>query len=170
MNEYPLLFTFREIVEGSGFVAGVVCNGRALMVNEGDEGWHVSGVEPGALSELGSAPHEAYFYFRQSFTDALRVLARDAGDYRQFETFVHGFFDRRDDDEGQRWVAAREKVRAGAECDAPFKELPKETAEEPRGVEVVRLDPPQQKPGEQSAVAHVIARTEQVGIALAEAA
>lgn len=142
MNEYPLLFTFREIVEGNGFVAGVECNGRGLMVNAGDEGWHLSGVEPGALSELGGSPHEAYFYFRKAFTQALKVIAGDARDFKDFEGQLTAFGGWVDQVEAERWQAAREQLRGGGECDAPFQELPKETAEEPRGVRAVCLDKP----------------------------
>jgi hypothetical protein len=163
MNEYPLLFTIREVIEGSGFVAGVVCNGRALMASEGEDGWHASGVEPGALSELGGTPHEAYFHFRQAFSDSLRVLATDSEDFAGFEKRVRQWCGHVDREEEQRWLQARKQVQAGAETDAPFKQLPKETAEAPRGVVVVRLDVPQGQP-EQRKVAHQIAQPEQVVI------
>jgi hypothetical protein len=141
MNEYPLLFTFREMVDGGNFVAGVVCDGRALMVNAGEDGWHVSGVEPGGLSEIGATQYEAYSYFRQGFTHALRVFAEDAKDYPEFEKAVSRFFDRKDAEEEERWFAARSALRAGAELgDTPFKELPRETAEEKRCCLVKRLD------------------------------
>lgn len=162
MTEYPLLFTFREIVEGPGFVAGVVCDGRALMVNVGEDGWHVSGVQPGALSEMGDAPHEAYFYFRRAFSDSLRVLASGAPTFESFELSVRAFF-AQDDEEARRWDAARAAVRAGAEPDGPFLELPLEKAEAPRGLQVVRLD--YQKPNDQTAAARTLAQQEQVGIA-----
>lgn len=161
MNEYPLLFTFRDIIEGNGFVAGVICNGRALMVNCGEEGWHISGVQPGALSELGGSPHEAYFYFRQGFTQGVKVLAADASDFADFERRLHAAFDWVDADEEARWEAAREQVRSGAEPDAPFKKLPKESAEEPRGIEAVRMDLPKNGP----AAARAVAVTETVNIA-----
>ena len=163
MNEYPLLFTIRDIVDGGNFVAAVVCNGSALMTDEGDEGWHCSGVEPGGVSELGDSPHEAYFFFRQAFTDSLKVFARDSSSFADFETRLLAFFARKDAEDEARWLRSRDEIRSGASVDGPFRELPKETAEEPRGLTVVRLD--FQKPGEQPAVAHQIARvTEQVGI------
>lgn len=165
MNQYPLLFTIREIVEGQGFVAGIVCNGRALMVNEGADGWHCSGVEPGGLSELGETAPEAYYFFRQAFTDAVRVLAGDSANYSDFEARFEAFFAHKDSEEEQRWTKARQVVRAAKDVDGPFKELPKETAEEPRGCSVVRLDF-QRPERQQSEVARQIARAEQVGIAV----
>lgn len=163
MTEYPLLFTIREIVEGPGFVAGVVCDGRALMVNEGDEGWLVSGVEPGALSEYGATPLEAYSYFRQSFANALKILATDAFSYEAFAESLERFFAYKDLEEDRRWQAAREQIRAGVELDGPFKELPKEKAEEARGMRVVRLDY-QAKASDQKEAARTVAVAEEVGI------
>lgn len=166
MNEYPLLFTIREIVEGQGFVAGIVCNGSALMVNEDADGWHCSGVEPGGLSELGETAPEAYYFFRQAFTDAVRILAGDSTNYSDFETRFNAFFAHKDTVEEQHWANARAAIRAGKDVgDGPFKELPKETAEEPRGCSVVRLDF-QRTERQQSEVARQIARAEQVGIAV----
>jgi hypothetical protein len=163
MKELPLLFTIREIVEGPGFVAGVVCDGRALMVDEGEECWHVSGVEPGALSEIGPSPLEAYALFRQAFTDALKVLATDAYSYEAYAASLQRFFDYKDVEDEQRWQAARRKLQEGEEVDAPFKELPKEKAEERRSLKVVRLDY-QAKASDQKEAARTVAVTDEVGI------
>lgn len=167
MKELPLLFTIREIIEGPGYVAGVVCDGRALMVEAGDEGWHVSGVEPGALSELGGTQLEAYTYFRHAFTHALKVLASEASTYEAFAERLEQFCAYKDSEDEQRWEAARQQLRAGAEVDGPFKELPKEKAEEPRGVRVVRLDY-QARAADQKEAARTVAVEDKVGIANAD--
>lgn len=39
MTRYPLLFGFRDLIAGNGFVAGVAINGRALLVDEDDGFW-----------------------------------------------------------------------------------------------------------------------------------
>ncbi len=44
---YPMIFTIRELVPSSRFVAGVTASGRALMVQEEDGAWWLYGVEPG---------------------------------------------------------------------------------------------------------------------------
>ena len=49
MTKYPLLFTFRDKIEGRDFVAEVVAHGRVLAVEE-QEGWWLYGVQPGASS------------------------------------------------------------------------------------------------------------------------
>lgn len=163
MKELPLLFTIREIVEGPGYVAGVVCDGRALMVDEGEDGWLVSGVEPGALAEFGASPLEAYSAFRHAFTDALKVLASDAYDYESYSVSLQRFFEAKDIEDDVRWQAARRQLQEGAEVDAPFKELPKEKAEEPRTMTVVRLDY-QAKAADQRAAAQTVAVPDEVGI------
>ena len=53
MTHYPLLFGFRDLVAGNGFVAGVNLNGRALLADEGD-GFVMYGVNPGGIAAGGS--------------------------------------------------------------------------------------------------------------------
>ena len=171
MNEFPLLFTIREIVPGGDFVAGVVCDGRALIVKADDGGWHCSGVEPGALSELGETEYEAYHFFRQAFSDSLRVLAADSADFADFERRLTQFFGAKDVEDEQRWNAAREALReilrSGKEPDGPFRELPKKTVDMPRSIKTWRMDyRPAEQDRHRESAQKIAAANDQVGLPL----
>jgi hypothetical protein len=115
---------------------------------------------------LGASQPEAYFYFRHAFTHALKVLATDAYSFEDFAASLERFFAHKDTEDEQRWEAARQQLGAGAEVDGPFKELPKEKAEEPREVRIVRLDY-QAKPADQKEAARTVAVEDKVGLATA---
>lgn len=142
MDEYPLLFTYREMVTGDGFMAGVILDGRALLLDEKKDGWWAYGVEPGALSETGDSPHEALFYFRQAYASVLVELARDAqGSFERFQALAENFFAQKDPEDEKRWLAAREVLSSGkGEPIESLSGLPREKAESPRRILVVRLD------------------------------
>ena len=144
MDEYPLLFTYREVVTGDGFMAGVILDGRALLVDEKEDGWWAYGVEPGALSETGDSPHEALFYFRQAYSSVLADFAKEAsGDFDRFEALTQRFFSQKDAEDETRWLAAREVLASGkGEPIESLNGLPREKAENPRRILVVKLDEP----------------------------
>ena len=54
-DRYPLMFTYRDVISGDGFLAGITLSGRALMIKENDE-WWMYGVRPGAIAETGKTP------------------------------------------------------------------------------------------------------------------
>jgi predicted RNase H-like HicB family nuclease len=142
MDEYPLLFTYREVVTGDGFMAGVILDGRALLVDEKEDGWWAYGVEPGALSETGDTPHEALFYYRQAYASVIADLARDAnGSFERFQAMAEAFFAQKDAKDEARWHAARQVLQSDqAKPHAALGGLPREKAESPRRLLVVRLD------------------------------
>ena len=76
---YPITFTFRDDVNGVGFLARVTACGRALIVNEGD-GWWLYGVEPGGMAASGETASDAHIRFRRAFTKILFDIAGDARD------------------------------------------------------------------------------------------
>jgi len=138
VKEYPLLFTYYQPVVGRGFVAEVVCHGRALMVEESAGEWFVYGVEPGGLAESGATPQEAHAFFREAYRAALFLFAEQSGSLTDFERQVARFFAQRDEEDAARWEAARLAIGEGVSVDAPFDCLSREKAERPRGVEVRR--------------------------------
>jgi predicted RNase H-like HicB family nuclease len=109
-----------------------------------DRDWVVYGVEPGGLGESGRTPEDAHRNFREAFSDALVTFAKESQSFESFENHVKSFFHQIDDHDDRLWNAARAQVRAGVPLDSPFIEiLPRETSEEPRRIEVCRLDCPQ---------------------------
>jgi len=140
---YPLIFTFRDDVDGEGFLARVTIRGRALMVDEGD-GWWLYGVEPGGMAESGGTPHEAYQRFRRAFTAVLFETAVDAKSFDDFESEIRRFARETDQEEEARWLEVSAAIRSGEIVpEAPFDSLPRKSADLPVEVQVERLDEPQ---------------------------
>jgi len=141
MKFYPLMFTFRDVVSGNGFLAGITISGRALMVYE-DEVWWAYGVRPGALAESGASPQEGFLRFRNRYREVLFDVAAESKDFQAFKTEVERFYFEPDHEEETRWADAMQAIRSGdAAPDAPFSSLPRETPESrPSQVTVERLD------------------------------
>lgn len=107
----PLLFTFRDKVEGDTFLADVSVAGRALAVEEDDGRWWVYGVQPGAIAGGGTTLLEAFGDFRRGFTAVLFDAAAEAGDFSAFEAEVRRFFHETDPTSTAEWTAAVQAVR-----------------------------------------------------------
>ncbi|MCC6808241.1 MAG: hypothetical protein IT381_12535 [Deltaproteobacteria bacterium] len=137
-KKYPLLFGFREPIFGRKFVAGVKLHGRAMAEDEGDDGWWIYGVTPGALTDTGSTLVEAMTAFRQRLKAVLVDYAAEATDFASFKVHVSAFLKAVDEDANQEWEAARKAVRAG-KVDVEGLGLQRETAPGIPSFEVVEL-------------------------------
>lgn len=136
MKHYPLLFAFRDKVAGNGFLADVAAHGRALAAQE-EEGWWISGVEPGDIAAGGTNFAEATVEFRNAFTAVLFDIADDARDQQTFKAGVETFFAAMDTVAAQEWQTALADVRSGRiTADALSEGLPTKPADSPRGVEI----------------------------------
>jgi hypothetical protein len=143
MTVFPLIYGFRELVAGAGFVAGVTVEGRALVKREGDSAWWVYGVEPGGVAAQGGNEHEAYMNFR----DCLReILADSAALHHTFDAFradiemlghqVNAAWD-------AEWQAARAALRTGDLKPAgPLADLPRKTGDVIVGISALELRRP----------------------------
>lgn len=109
-TNYPLLFTFHDRVSGNGFLADVATHGRALAVQE-DDGWWMSGVQPGAIAGGGRTLLEAHADFRRTFTAVLFDIAAEAENFQLFNLNVRAFFDQTNDESIAEWDAAVLAVR-----------------------------------------------------------
>ena len=141
LTNHAIVFSFRDTVEGSGFLARVTTQGRALIASD-DDSWWVYGVQPGAIADSGDSPQGAYAAFRQAFTKVLFDFASGAESFDKFEQEVQSFFEAVDASEEDRWRAAVEALRSGEqEPEAPFDQLARLNADEYKyGIEVERLD------------------------------
>lgn len=141
-KSYPLVFRYRDAVHGKGFVAEVSARGRALMVEEGDQGWWLYGVQPGGMAEHADSPVEAHARFRRAFTAVLFDFAAEADNFETFDQAVRRFLSDADETDASAWDDARAALRAGAAvAEAPFDTLPIDTSDEgPFSFEIVRLD------------------------------
>lgn len=142
---FPLIYGFRELIAGNGFVAGVEVNGRVLVKDEGEE-WWAYGVEPGGVAAPGPGGPEAYQAFRQAFHEVLVDSAVLTEDFGAFKAEVEALCARNEGWEAE-WLEAREAIRAGRHVpEGPFSELPRRTAEAACSVTVVKLDDDRERP------------------------
>lgn len=126
---YPVIYTFREVVYGDGWIASVTTRGRAVMERHEDDWWSY-GVLPGALAASGGTPLEADAAFRTAFVSVLFDLASEASSLEEFRKSAEEFFNQEDEIETERWVAAVAEFRSGkATPESPFSELPKLSAD-----------------------------------------
>jgi hypothetical protein len=140
MTCYPLLFGFRDVVQGNGFIARVAVQGRALMqTEEPPEGVWIEGVNPGGFAASGHSQAQALESFRQSYLAILFDIASDAADFAAFRHGVEEFFRDTNEPASRDWDAAVAEVRAGR-TDADW--LAKRPADTPRSIEVVRVERP----------------------------
>lgn len=131
----PILFTYRDVLAGNGFVAGVEIKGRYLMSEENEEVW-VDGVEPGGIGAGGASQREAAAAFRQMYQKVLFDIALDAKTFDEFKAEVEKFFRDVNDLISEEWWNAVKLVRGGK---VTSEWLKKEPAESEMGVEVVEL-------------------------------
>lgn len=125
MTHYPLLFGFRDLIAGHGFIAGVDLSGRALLADEGDGFW-MYGVNPGGIAAGGGSAGEAQAEFRSRYRSVLFDIAAEARDFAEFERQVTQFVEETNTGTATEWDEAVASVRSGA-VDADW--LPKGSAD-----------------------------------------
>lgn len=141
IQHHPLMFTFRDVISGDGFLAGVTLSGRALM--EFEEGrWCIYGVRPGAIAESGVTPQEAFMRFRNRYKEVLFDIAEECRKFEAFKGEVERFYAQPDQDEERRWDNALTAIRSGKMSpEAPFSDLPRKAAESwPTGISVEKME------------------------------
>lgn len=129
MVNYPVMFTFRDVVSGNGFLSGVTLGGRALIVPE-DGSWSIYGVRPAPIAESGKTPLEAFANFRNAYKNVLFDLAEDADTFEEFKKQAEQFYSAPDADEESRWMDAFKSIRTGdVNIEASISALPREAPE-----------------------------------------
>jgi hypothetical protein len=113
MAQFPILFAWREVVEGDGYFAGVDVRGRALMTQETETEFWLEGVNPGGLSARGATSAEALAEFQVAFRTILSDIAADSPSFDDFRREVKAFFEQVSPTLLAEWEAAVEEVRAG---------------------------------------------------------
>ncbi len=112
--QYPVLFTYRDVVIGGGFVAHVEASGRFLIEDKGkDEDVWIYGVNPGGLAAKGSRQKEATEEFRASYRTVLIDLAEVSADFDAFKNQVETFYWSTCEATEKDWQDAVIRVRNG---------------------------------------------------------
>src|SRR5580704_701695 len=88
MPDYPVMFTVRDTVSGTGYLAGITLSGRAVMCLEDDGKWWMYGVRPGAIAETGNTPEEVFLRFRNTYKNLLFDLAEQSSTFEAFREAV----------------------------------------------------------------------------------
>ena len=122
---YPIIFTYRDIIAGNGFFAGVQADGRALLCEEA-EGFWMHGVSPGTIAGGGDDRADAFRAFKERYLSVLFDIAAEAPTFDAFAAEVRAFFDAACKETADAWDAARVEVRAGrVTTDLPRVENPR---------------------------------------------
>jgi hypothetical protein len=128
MTNYPLILNFKELVSGNGFLSEV--SGRAhLVMRLEDNEWWMMGVNPGGIAAKGSTQKEAYTSFCRTFSEVIQDISSDSTSFADFQSKVKAFVSLTDKEEDALFQQSREAIRKGAEVEAAFQGLKRDTAE-----------------------------------------
>lgn len=113
MTPLPILFSFRQVVTGKNFIAGVCFKGAAL-VSQDDEGWLASGVYPCGMSAEGSSVEHAIAELRAEINLTLEDSAFAAkGSFEAFKKDVEHLYNQKGVNTLRSFELARESVKSG---------------------------------------------------------
>jgi predicted RNase H-like HicB family nuclease len=142
LNEHPIMITLRDMISGSGFLAGITLSGRTLMREEDDGKWWMYGVRPAGIAESGTTIEEAFANFRNRYKEVLIDIAQESKDFDSFKAEIERFFYEPDPEDERLWERALMAVRLGQMSPPePFSNLPRETPEtKPSQITIERLD------------------------------
>ncbi len=113
MDRLPLLFTFKDLVYGDGFLADIEAQGRALLERgpeEEGEVW-ITGVQPGGIAEGAESALKAYAKFKNTYKAVLFDVALEAKTFNEFRQEVQNFFNEVCSPAEKEWWHAVERVR-----------------------------------------------------------
>ena len=114
MNSFPLVFSFRDLVAGNGYVAAVEASGRIILEHDPDAGeWTLCGVNPGGIAGGAGEEKVAFADFRATFRGVLDDIAHEAANIEAFKAAVEAFVGQTNASAEAEWAALREQVRAG---------------------------------------------------------
>lgn len=141
MKVFPLIFSFRDVIQGNGFAATVTMNGRALLTIEDDGDVWLDGVQPGSIGGGGKAQEAALLDFKSNYLSVLFDIANDASTLDAFKAGVQSFFDYTCAVDLETWQATWAAERAAeARSEPPRADLPRvPAAQRPPTVSVVEL-------------------------------
>ena len=135
MKRYPLLFAYKDLIAGQGFLASVAIAGRALIC-EDEEGCWMYGIQPGGICADGDSQKEAAAGFRSLYQAALYDMAAEAPAFAAFRQESQRFFEDEDRLLAKEWWEAVAAVRQG---DLKSDWLSRRPAGSPRSIEVVQI-------------------------------
>lgn len=143
MNDHPLIFKFKGVLQTPAFVAGITVEGHVLATLEEDGQWWLYGVNPGGMAQCGATLDQAYANFRTFFKGIVEDMAAEASSFEAFKVDLAKFIADTDSEDGARWAKARAELKAGQAAEASFSKMTRVTGESvPRLIDCTRLDQP----------------------------
>ena len=139
MDRLPLLFLFKNTVQGNGFQAYVTVQGRALVergAEEEGEVW-VTGVQPGGIAEGAQDEQQAYEKFNTLYTHVLADAAAETKNFDMFTVEVRHFFNEVCVPAEEAWWKAVRAVRTEGYTEESLEKKPAGT---PVGVTIERVE------------------------------
>jgi hypothetical protein len=134
----PIVFRFRDLIAGNGFLSRVLVDGRALLTKEDDGDQWVYGVQPGAVAGGASDAATALNEFKARYESVLFDIAGEAVTFNDFEREVRAFFNGVNETDEEEWTNALREVRR---TNASLEDLPTVKAESvPSRIEVALVD------------------------------
>lgn len=106
----PLLFKFKETVQGSGYVAQVRMCGRATLEEEEGEVC-IGGVAPAGFAGVGETRNEAFNDFRRGWAEILFGIAEESATFAEFKAACEDFLAQTHDEFTREWEEALQRVR-----------------------------------------------------------
>lgn len=111
---YPLVFTFSEVIVGRGFAALVDLRGRAVLSAEEDGDIWLYGVQPGAVAGGGRDFGRACRAFKENYLSVLFDIAEESVSFEEFQRRVQRYFEAANEPTSHDWQEALRAVRAGS--------------------------------------------------------
>jgi len=110
----PLLFSFKQVVVGNGFVAGVKMDGHALLeteqVDNREESW-ITGIAPVGIVGGAGDRGLAFVEFRKAWIEVVFDIAAKASCFDDFRTSCEEFLASEQDSLTALWKEAVAVVR-----------------------------------------------------------
>lgn len=117
MKSYPLVFSFRNLIAGNGFVASVVLDGCVLLTEEDDGDVWMFGVQPGGIAGGEDNRRETAFrQFNENYQTVLFDIASEAESFDEFKASVEEFFATVNGPNAKEWERLRALVKNGDVC------------------------------------------------------
>jgi hypothetical protein len=120
---YPLVFSFRNLIAGNGYVASVAMHGRVVLAEGalsteggGNQEIWMFGVQPGDIAGGAGGDQQrsvAFVAFKKSYDEVLQDIAAEATSYEEFKEKVTEFFGEVNGPNLNDWEHALGEVRAG---------------------------------------------------------
>ena len=139
LHALPLLFSFKQVVVGNHFLAGVRMDGHALLewerVDDHEESW-ITGIAPVGITGGGGDRGVAFIEFRKAWVEVVFDIAAQASSFADFRKSCEAFLGSRHDSLTALWQEAVAEVRRLSYVDPS---LPKGDANKAVRFEVVDL-------------------------------